>query len=175
MKNKTVIFASNDVKYMNYFNKVIFIEKEKVKFIGTNEEIQKEDFFESFKKNLYSQNDNQKNKIPKESESEDLSFGMSNKSNIENDDKNQKDIEDNEISESDKLLNNTGDEKSILHKLVEIENEKIKIKGKLMVEEKINSGRIDSKVYKAIIEYSGGCFRMILVFLFSIILQFTII
>ena len=103
MKNKTVIFASNDVKYMNYFNKVIFIEKEKVKFIGTNEEIQKEDFFESFKKNLYSQNDNQKNKIPKESESEDLSFGMSNKSNIENDDKNQKDIEDNQIFESDKL------------------------------------------------------------------------
>ena len=175
LKNKTVIFASNDVKYMNYFNKVIFIEKEKVKFIGTNEEIQKEDFFESFKKNLCSQNDNQRNKIPKESESEDLSFGMSNKSNIENDDKNQKDIEDNEISESDKLLNNTGDDKSILHKLVEIENEKIKIKGKLMVEEKINSGRIDSKVYKAIIEYSGGYFQMILVFLFAIILQFTII
>ena len=173
LKNKTVIFASNDVKYMNYFNQIIFIEKEKIKFIGTNEDIQKQEFFKSFKNNL--QNDKQKDKIKNGSESEDISFGMSNKSIEEDNNKKDEENEDNENSESDKLLKNMGNDTSIIHKLVEIENEKIKIKGKLMVEEEMNKGKVDYKIYKDLIEYSGGYFQMFLVFFFAIILQITLI
>ena len=52
LKDKTIIFASNDVKYMNFFDKVIFVEKEKVKFIGNIEEIQNQEFFKLFKKKI---------------------------------------------------------------------------------------------------------------------------
>ena len=171
LKNKTIIFASNDVKYMYYFNKVIFVDKEQMKFIGTNEEIKKQDFFKLFKNNLSSQEQNQiQEKQPKGNESD--SFGMSNKSI--------KEVKDNlidnkvDIIEED-LADKRIQKDSIIDKLVEIENEKIKLKGKLMVEEEINTGRIDSKIYKAIIEYSGGYLQVFLVFIFAIIWQFTMI
>ena len=177
LKNKTVIFASNDIKYMNYFKKIIFVEKEKVKFIGTNEEIQKQDFFKSFKNNLSSHFCEQPLANQKNNENEDIIFGQSNKSLIDLKFKPEKEEneEDNEISESDKLIEKRIRKDSIIDKLVEIENEKIKIKGKLMVEEEINTGKIGIKIYKTIIEYSGGYFQVFLVFTFAIIWQFTII
>ena len=55
LKNKTIIFVSNDIKYMNYFNKVIFVHKEKVKFFGNNNEIHEKEFFDEFKNNFNSQ------------------------------------------------------------------------------------------------------------------------
>ena len=181
LKNKTIIFASNDVKYMNFFNKVIFVEKERVKFIGTNEEIQKQEFFHSFQKNLSSENENQNKDIINtdkiKNEADDISFDKSNKSIDELKYKTEEGTEDNEISESDKLLEKKIRKESIINKLVEIETDKInlKLKGKLMVEEDIKSGSIGSKIYKIIIEYSGGYFQVFLVFLFAIIWQFTII
>ena len=78
LKNKTVIFVSNDIKYINFFRKIIFVEKEKVKFIGTYEELQGLDFFKSFKKNLSSQKENQTSN--KKSEADDFSFDTSTKS-----------------------------------------------------------------------------------------------
>jgi ABC-type multidrug transport system ATPase subunit len=45
LKKKTIIFASNDIKYINHFDKVIFVEKEKVKFFGTVQDLEKSDFF----------------------------------------------------------------------------------------------------------------------------------
>ena len=175
LKNKTVIFASNDVKYMDYFNKIIFVEKEKLEFIGTNEEIQKQEFFKSFKNNLSSSCEEPSNN-QKINESEEIIFGKSTQSLIQLKAKTEEVIEeDNEISESDKFIRKKGRRDSIIDKLVEIENEKIKSKGKLMVEEKINAGKIGMKIYKIIIEYSGGYFQFFLVLTFAVIWQLTII
>ena len=176
LKNKTIIFASNDVKYMNFFNKVIFVEKEKVKFIGTNEEIQKQEFFNSFQKNLSSENDNQNKDINiNKNEINDISFEKSNQSLDELKCKPEEGTEDNEISESDKLLEKKIRKQSIIDKVVEIENEELKLKGKLMEEEDIQRGSIGLNIYKTIIEYSGGYFQVFLVFTFAIIWQLTII
>ena len=172
LKNKTVIFASNDIKYMNFFNKVIFVEKEKIKYIGTNEDIQKQEFFKSFKKQLSSQNENQDKK---DNKIDDDYFGMSNKSLLNLRYRAQETTEDNEMSESEKLIEKRVRKESIIDKLVEIENEKIKLKGKLMVEEELHNEKIGSNIYQAVIEYSGGYLQFFLVFFFAIIWQFTII
>ena len=175
LKDKTIIFASNDVKYMNFFDKVIFVEKEKVKFIGNNEEIQNQEFFKLFKKKNTSPNNPQNKKVSKKNESEDISFDASAKTleEIKNSSDSDEEVE---MTESDKLLEKKPIKKStLIDKIVEVENDKIKSKGKLMVEEEINSGKIGSQIYKTIIEYSGGYFQVILVFIFAIIWQFTII
>ena len=169
LKNKTIIFAANDVKYMNYFNKVIFVEKEQMKFIGTNEEIKKQDFFKSFKNNLSNQNQNQ-NQEKQGDDSEE--FGISNKSLGDN----ETNIIKNYLIKSEELIiKNKNSRESIIDEVVQIQNEMMKLKGKLMVEEEINAGKIDSKIYKIIIEYSGGYFQVFLVFIFAIIWQFTMI
>ena len=169
LKNKTIIFAANDVKYMNYFNKVIFVEKEQMKFIGTNEEIKKQDFFKSFKNNLTNQNQNQ-NQEKQGDDSEE--FGISNKSLGDN----ESNIIKNYLIKSEELIiKNKNSRESIIDEVVQIQNEMMKLKGKLMVEEEINAGKIDSKIYKIIIEYSGGYFQVFLVFIFAIIWQFTMI
>ena len=175
LKNKTVIFVSNDIKYINFFRKIIFVEKEKVKFMGTYEELQGLDFFKSFKKNLSSQKENQT--INKKSETDDLSFDTSTKSldDLKYKSNDVSEEEDNNITEAEKIAIKKMRKESIIDKLVEIENEKIKLKGKLMVEEEINMGKIGSNIYKSIIEYSGGYFQVFLVFTFAIIWQFTII
>ena len=79
------------------------------------------------------------------------------------------------MSESDKQLVRMVNSQPLLIKLIEIENEKIIAKGKLMVEEDMSTGKISSHVYKAIIEYSGGYLQIFLVLIFAIIWQFTII
>ena len=165
LKNKTIIFASNDIKYVNHFDKVIFIEKEKVKFFGNHAELEKKDFFESFKLSHLSKNkSNKKHKdiILDNSDSVDKKTASDFKS---------EGVED----ISDKQLIHLENEKSLINKLVEIEKEKIISKGKLMVEEELTTGKISSNIYKAIIIYSGGYIQIILVFIFAIIWQFTII
>ena len=59
LENKTVIFVSNDIKYMNYFDKVIFVQKEKLVFFGSVDEIQTKDFFNEFKSNFSINNNNE--------------------------------------------------------------------------------------------------------------------
>ena len=60
LKKKTVIFSSNDIKYAHFFDKVIFIEKEKVKFFGDFKDLEQKNFFQDFKRKNY--NENYKNK-----------------------------------------------------------------------------------------------------------------
>ena len=155
LKNKTVIFSSNDIKYMHYFNKIIFIEKGNIKFIGTNEEIQKQIFFKDFCKNSICFQSNNKNKY--------------------NEIKNDEILEENGTKEVNKSINPKINKESLINKIVEMENENIKIKGKLIIDEKLNQGGISLKLYKTIIEYSGGCFQLFFVFIFGIFWQFTII
>ena len=169
LKNKTIIFAANDVKYMNYFNKVIFVEKEQIKFVGTNEEIKQQDFFKSFKNNLSAQNPNQKQE--KQVNEDNDSFGMSNKS-LDEDDENDP-IKNNLIKSEEIIIKQKNSRDSIIDNIVEIE--KIKVKGKLMIEEDINEGKIQSKIYKVIIEYSGGYLQVFAVLIFAIVWQFTMI
>ena len=60
LRKKTVIFAVNDIKYMNHFNKIIFVEKEKVKYFGNINNIEKNEFFNNFKMNHISNNNKNK-------------------------------------------------------------------------------------------------------------------
>ena len=73
LRNKTVIFASNDIKYLNFFDKVIFIQKGKLKFFGNIDEIKTKDFFNEFKSNFSSVNHDDINNIveKKEEQTED--------------------------------------------------------------------------------------------------------
>ena len=109
--------------------------------------------------------------MPHLMQSEDASFDASGKS-LEEVKCKTEGGEEVEMNESDKIIIK---KESIIDKIVEVENDKIKMKGKLMVEEEINSGRIGNKIYKTIIEYSGGYIQVFLVFIFAIIWQFTII
>ena len=161
LRNKTIIFASNDIKYTNHFDKVIFIEKEKVKFFGSYKDLEKKDFFESFKMSHLSKNASSKK----------------NKENIldsDSDDKNSKTFsdfknEETEEFESEKRL------RRIVKSQTITEKDKRISKGKLMVDEEIATGKIGFRVYKVIIEYSGGYIQILFVFIFAIIWQFTII
>ena len=157
LKKKTVIFSSNDIKYAHFFDKVIFIEKEKVKFFGDFKDLKQKNFFQDFKRKNY--NENYKNK------------NLENKQINNINDESKSDI----IDISEKNLDTMIKNEPLINKLVEIEQEKIKLKGKLMVEEDISSDRINSKIYKIIIEYSGGYIQLILVLFFAIIWQYTII
>ena len=157
LKNKTIIFACNDIKYMNYFNKVIFIHKEKIKFFGTNNEIQNNDLFGNFKNNFSQQNSERNKNIEK--------------NDIKNDNKNKNEIK---ISENkNKYLKINENETDKL--LVKEQNEYFinKEKGKLMIDEEIKSGKINSKIYQTIVKASGGYMHIFLVFVFAIIWQIT--
>ena len=158
LKNKTVLFASNDIKYMNHFNKVIFVQKEKVKFFGTTEEVIQKDFFQEFKSNLNNINNiSENNKVKEEKESKDNNNKKEDKITINN--YNDKSKEE----EIDKLLVNN--------------NEYFinKEKGKLMIDEDIKNSKINSKIYKTIVKSSGGYIYVILVFIFAISWEFTLI
>ena len=163
LRNKTVIFAMNDIKYMHHFTKVIFIEKEQVKFFGKQQELEKEDFFQSFKLNQISNKSKQNKK----------DTFLDNSDSVDKTEKT--DFKTEEMEDSDKQLTHIIKSQTIINQLIEVEKEKIISKGKLMVEEEMTSGKIGSRVYKAIIEYSGGYIQIILVFIFAIIWQFTII
>ena len=155
LENKTVIFVSNDIKYMNYFDKVIFVQKEKLVFFGSVDEIQTKDFFNEFKSNFSSLHNNDENNIIEKKEENIIKGPKEEKIKV----KNNKSKE----SESNKLL--------VVNNDYYINKEK----GKLMIDEEIKNGKINSKIYKTIVKYSGGYLYIIFVFIFAILWQFTLI
>ena len=159
LKEKTVVFASNDIKYMNYFDKVIFVQKEKIKFFGTVDEIKTKDFFNEFKFNFSSINNNDENNL------------------IEKKDENNND--ENLKGEKTKSKNNYNEKskEEESNKLLVVNNDYFinKEKGKLMIDEEIKNGKINSIIYKTIIKSSGGYLYIVLVFIFAILWQFTLI
>ena len=167
LRKKTIIFASNDIKYMHHFDKVIFVEKERVKFFGSVKDLEKKDFFESFKLSHLSNNVSNKNKKDIILDSDSVDKNSKTFSDFKS--------EDIEEFESDKQIEHLVKSQTLLNKLVEVEKNKILSRGKLMVDEEMATGKIGSRVYKAIIEYSGGYIQLLLVFIFAIIWQYTII
>ena len=161
LRNKTIIFASNDIKYTNHFDKVIFIEKEKVKFFGSYKDLEKKDFFESFKMSHLSKNASSKKNKENILDSDSADKNSKTFSDFKN--------EETEEFESEKHLRHLVKSQTITEKDKRIS------KGKLMVDEEIATGKIGFRVYKVIIEYSGGYIQILFVFIFAIIWQFTII
>ena len=175
LKKKTIIFASNDIKYINHFDKVIFVEKEKVKFFGTVQDLEKSDFFKKYKSTqTKSQENNINTNQKKKNKLTDTDSALDKASKSFSDIKSEG-FDDIDFTESDKQLVRMVNSQPLLSKLIEVENAKIITKGKLMVEEEMSTGKISSNVYKAIIEYSGGYLQIFLVLIFAIIWQFTII
>ena len=174
LKRKTIIFASNDIKYINHFDKIIFVEKEKVKFFGSIQDLEKCEFFQKYK-NIQTKNSQENNLKKNQKKKDKLADTDSVVTSKSFSDLKSEGFEDMDFSESDKQLMRMVNSQPFLNKLIEVENAKITTKGKLMVEEKMSTDKISSNVYKAIIEYSGGYFQIILVLIFAIIWQFTII
>ena len=168
LRKKTIIFASNDIKYIKHFDKVIFIEKEKVKFFGNYADLEKKDYFESFIISHSTKNKSLKNKSKLISDS-DYSIDKNSKSDFKIEEIEEED--DNSETENPNLTRS----ETLINKLVKIEKDKIRARGKLMVDEEMSSGKIGFNIYKVIIEYSGGYIQIIMVFIFAIIWQFTII
>ena len=164
LKDKTVIFASNDIKYMNYFNKVIFVQKEKIKFFGSNNEIQQKDFFDEFKANFISQNieKNKNREIKGQKKDKTNNNKIKDLDEYKNSNDKDKDYDKKNENETDSLL-------------VKANNEYFfnKEKGKLMIDEEIKSGKINSKIYQTLIKSSGGYLHAIIVLIFAIIWQIT--
>jgi len=174
LKKKTIIFVSNDIKYIHHFNKVIFVEKEKVKFFGSYQDLERLDFFKDYKKNQLSINNKEENIEIKKNKKK-KKDGVDSENSKSFSDIKSEGLEDMELSESDKQLTKLVNSEPLLNKLIEVEDAKIKSKGKLMIEEEISSEKIGAHIYRAIIEYSGGYIQLFLVFIFAIIWQFTII
>ena len=174
LKRKTIIFASNDIKYINHFDKIIFVEKEKVKFFGSIQDLEKCEFFQKYK-NIQTKNSQENNLKKNQKKKDKLADTDSVVTSKSFSDLKSEGFEDLDFSESDKQLMRMVNSQPFLNKLIEVEKAKITTKGKLMVEEKMSTDKISSNVYKAIIEYSGGYFQIILVLIFAIIWQFTII
>ena len=174
LKRKTIIFASNDIKYINHFDKIIFVEKEKVKFFGSIQDLEKCEFFQKYK-NIQTKNSQENNLKKNQKKKDKLADTDSVVTSKSFSDIKSEGFEDMDFSESDKQLMRMVNSQPFLNKLIEVEKAKITTKGKLMVEEKMSTDKISSNVYKAIIEYSGGYFQIILVLIFAIIWQFTII
>ena len=174
LKRKTIIFASNDIKYINHFDKIIFVEKEKVKFFGSIQDLEKCEFFQKYK-NIQTKNSQENNLKKNQKKKDKLADTDSVVTSKSFSDLKSEGFEDIDFSESDKQLMRMVNSQPFLNKLIEVEKAKITTKGKLMVEEKMSTDKISSNVYKAIIEYSGGYFQIILVLIFAIIWQFTII
>ena len=165
LKKKTIIFASNDIKYMNYFNKVIFVHKEKIKFFGSNNEIHEKEFFDEFKTNFNSQNEKNRNIEENKDKNDNNNKNINKNINIDeikNEKNKNKYNEKKNENESDKLIVNTNNEYFLN-----------KEKGKLMIDEEIKSGKINSKTYKTIVKSSGGYLHVFSVFIFAIIWQIT--
>ena len=165
LKKKTIIFASNDIKYMNYFNKVIFVHKEKIKFFGSNNEIHEKEFFDEFKTNFNSQKEKNRNIEENKDKNDNNNKNINKNINIDeikNEKNKNKYNEKKNENESDKLIVNTNNEYFLN-----------KEKGKLMIDEEIKSGKINSKTYKTIVKSSGGYLHVFSVFIFAIIWQIT--
>ena len=133
---------------MNYFDKVIFTQKEKLVFFGSVDEIE-------FKSNFSSLHNNDENNIIEKKEENIIEGPKEEKIKV----KNNKYKE----SESNKLL--------VVNKDYYINKEK----GKLMIDEELKNGKINSKIYKTIIKYSCGYLYIIFVLIFAILWQFTFI
>ena len=74
-------------------------------------------------------------------------------------------------------MKNNKSKESESNKLLVVNNDYYinKEKGKLMIDEEIKNGKINSKIYKTIVNYSGGYLYIIFVFIFAILWQFTLI
>ena len=59
LKGKTILMATNELQYLSYSDKVLFMEEGKIKWIGKYEDLEKEKFFKDFSykiKNIKNEN-----------------------------------------------------------------------------------------------------------------------
>ena len=66
LKGKTILMATNELQYLSYADKVLFMEDGKIKWIGKYEDLEKEKFFKEFSykiKNIKNENKNKNEEI----------------------------------------------------------------------------------------------------------------
>ena len=80
LSKKTVIISTHALQYLNFFNRIIYMKKGKIEWVGSYEEINKQQFFKEFM-NLKKEekNQNKKKEIKKENEKSDEKLNKKNK------------------------------------------------------------------------------------------------
>jgi ATP-binding cassette subfamily C (CFTR/MRP) protein 1 len=158
LKDKTRIIVTNDIKNLEKFDKIIFIERGKCIFQGEFKELEKLDFFKEFKKYKYTSklNDNNNNNNDNEINTKINNVGNNNIIN-----------EENNIHKIKKKEHTFSEEIALIQK------ENYKKKGKLTSEEEQSKGRVNLSIYNKFIILLGGYIRAFTIIIIAIIWQVT--
>ena len=158
LKDKTRIIVTNDIKNLEKFDKIVFIERGKCIFQGEFKELEKLDFFKEFKKYKYTSklNDNNNNNNDNEINTKINNVGNNNIIN-----------EENNIHKIKKKEHTFSEEIALIQK------ENYKKKGKLTSEEEQSKGRVNLSIYNKFIILLGGYIRAFTIIIIAIIWQVT--
>ena len=162
LKDKTRIIVTNDIKNLDKFDKIIFIERGKCIFQGEFKELDKLDFFKEFKKYKYTSKLNDNNNNNNCNNDNEINTNINNdinNNNINNDNNNHHKFKKKEYSFSEEIA------------LIQKEN--YKKKGKLINEEEQSKGRVNISIYNKFIILLGGYIKVITIIIIAIIWQIT--
>ena len=155
LKDKTRLVVTNDFRFLDKYDRIIFIEKSSIKFIGEYNNLKNQKFFldliETKNNNISDLNENiNENKI---------------NNIIDNYNTNNKNY-----NLPINNMNNSS-EKEHLKIYTEFKNKEIKKKAKLIKSEDKNKGKIGLEVYKKFIYYLGGYILVFCIIFFAIAWQ----
>ena len=126
LKDKTFIISTHALQYLNFFDRIIYMNDGKIEWVGTYNEIISQDFYAEFVKNL---------ERKKSGEIKDEDKNKNKKTNEE------KNLEDNNAEEEEEESSKT---------IV------IKVERKKSISDTENKDKIQFETVKSLIQYSGG-------------------
>ena len=157
LKDKTRILVTHALQYVSFSDRIIYMNKGEIKWIGTYEEIKEQDFFKVFYE-----------KMKKEENKENDDINLTKKTSKE-----KRDEFINKESDEDIDINTNKDGiKEMKEKFGKKEFNKGKIK-KLMQEEVKEKGKIKLSVYKDFLKKIGGALTISLLLTLMIIMEFS--
>ena len=166
LKNKTRILVTHALQYVSFADRIIYMNKGEIKWMGSYEEIKSQDFFKSFYEKSRQQNEDERFAFEKKTSSERREEFLRNDSGEQKKNKKKKDKykikDDDNLNFGDEdlelLINNEGDEKNL---------NKGKVK-KIIKEEKKEKGKVKFSVYKSFVNNIGGISIIFIFVLFMI-------
>ena len=157
LKDKTRILVTHALQYVSFSDRIIYMNKGEIKWIGTYEEIKEQDFFKVFYE-----------KMKKDENKENDDINLTKKTSKE-----KRDEFINKESDEDIDINTNKDGiKEMKEKFGKKEFNKGKIK-KLMQEEVKEKGKIKLSVYKDFLKKIGGALTISLLLTLMIIMEFS--
>ena len=157
LADKTRILVTHALQYVSFSDRIIYMNKGEIKWIGTYEEIKEQDFFKVFYE-----------KMKKEENKENNDINLNKKTSKEKRDE----FINKESDDGIDINTNKEDKNEIKEKFGKREFNKGKIK-KLMQEEVKEKGKIKLSVYKDFLIKIGGTLTISLLLFLMIIMEFS--